>query len=219
LLAVDAVRRVGVEMMEVWNGTSTISEVIKVVDEVMKHPMESQWQDTMVKTWADKNKSKVCQSCSPSVLIDRTFHAIEHIDEAMKSIDKYLKESKVVETIAVYFQENSGSEIDEQKLEDFISDGIKMGRAQTLRVKKIQREWEHKSPRPEWCGGKTYQYKIKDGDTLTSISNRCQSSLEELKDMNLMLDDKIYAGSYLKIPRPIGGPDESHLHSDHNHDH
>ncbi|MFL0170513.1 HET-C-related protein [Tenacibaculum maritimum] len=79
-LAVEAVRRVGEEMFRVWKGQSVISEVMKEVNIIMKHPAVSTWQDKIVLEWATKNPAKVCKASTPSVVIDSLIHSIEEIN-------------------------------------------------------------------------------------------------------------------------------------------
>lgn len=215
LLAVKAVKEVGEKMMQVWDGNGSINEVYKVLDNIMRHPVESTWQESNIHEWLQQsgNRNKVCAASSPSVMIDRTFHAIEHIDESLHRIDSMLINTDIIEKIASLFENKTEAEKD--------ATAIKKG-VKSARVKALQQKWDKKFPKPINCGAKAFGatklHKIKQNETLTSIAKLYCINVATLKRANRTVitgENTIYPGSYLKIPRNLNQKNETH----HNHSH
>ncbi len=224
LLAVEAVKEVAEKMMQIWEGQGSINEVYKVLDKIMRHPIESIWQEPIIQDWLQQsgNRDKVCAASSPSVIIDRTFHAIEHIDESLHRIDSMLINTNIIEKIAALFENKTEADKDATAIRKGIKAAINKSRVQTARVKSLQQKWDKKFPKPHNCGTKTFGstklHHIKPNETLTSIAELYGVDVATLKRLNksvIVGEDTIYAGGYLKIPTTLNQSNETH----HNHNH
>ncbi len=80
LLAVEAVKKVGEKMIELWVRKGTLQNVMDEVDIIMQHPVVSTWQDKIVADWAKANRDKVCKASTPSVIIDSIIHGLEEMN-------------------------------------------------------------------------------------------------------------------------------------------
>jgi len=207
LLAVEAVKVVGEKMMNVWEGKENISKVHHVLDKIMRHPVESTWQDAIIQKWLQKsgNREKVCEASSPSVLIDRTFHAIEHIDESLHRIDTMLINTNMIEKIAAMFENKNEAEKDATAVKKGIKAAINKSRAQTARVKALQQKWDSKFAKPTSCIKKTYYYTVKNGDKLETIAKKANTTVAVIKRLNPIVtnEDAIFTGAILKLPNLI----------------
>ena len=215
-LAVDAVRQIGEKMLVVWNGEGSINEVLNVLDNIMRHPATTQWQDPIVESWAEQNRTEICRASTPSAVVESTFHALEEIDETLELIDQYLgdpKTVKVIETIDKYFEGSKASQSDDDGLlKSHIQTAQKTSKKQRSRAEKIKARWDVKYPKPSSCQPissiaepvipEQHRYLIQSGDTLTKIANMHDTTVEALQELNGINDDKIYAGQYLLIPHP-----------------
>ncbi len=213
-LAVEAVRQVGEKMIEVWTGGANVEEVISVVDELMRHPVESVWQENIVTTWAKQHPDKVCDACSPSIVVDRTLHAIEEVDEALKGLRVNILETDITEKIAAYVEQKEGGKIDEKGIKDFIEHSITISELQTEKIVGnkekgivgIKEIWDKKFPKPAHCRIKKtlYNYTIKRDDTLGAIAEKGNTTVEDILELNPALDrDLIFSGRIIKVPNPI----------------
>jgi len=207
LLAVDAVKTVGKQMVKVWqNGGNNIESVHKLIDSIIMHPAKTTWQDKIVTDWAKNNQEKICKACSPSMLIDRTLHAIEEIDEGLESLKTYLNNSNLIENVVGFIEQQTGEEIDEQKIKNTINSAINKSQEQRKRIEKLETDWKTKYPKPIDCLKnlkKYYHYNIKAGDTLSDIAIRANTTVSILKEINNLSNDEIKAGKMLKSPNPV----------------
>lgn len=207
LMAVEAVKEIGKKMMRVWEGKGSVDEVYKVLDKIMRHPVESTWQDPIIQKWLQEsgNREKVCEASSPSVLIDRTFHAIEHIDESLHRINSILINSDIIEKIAALFESKTEAEKDATALKKGIKSAINKSRTQTARVKVLQEKWDKKYAKPTSCLKQTYTYMVQGEDTLEDIANRANTTVPVLKRLNPEIENAntIFVGRILKLPNPI----------------
>lgn len=207
LLAVEAVNQVGEKMMNIWVQNGKIEDVYKVLDKIMRHPAESTWQDIIIQNWIKKpgNREKICEASSPSVMIDRTFHAIEHIDEALHKIDAMLVNADIIENIAALFESKTAAEKDATAVKRGIKSAISKSRIQTARVKAIQEKWDKKFAKPTSCIKQTYNYTIKNGDQLEIIAKKANTTISTIKRLNPMITDEetIFTGTIIKLPNPI----------------
>ncbi|MBU2862314.1 LysM peptidoglycan-binding domain-containing protein [Reinekea forsetii] len=216
-LAVEAVKQVGEKMIDVWSGVSNLDEAIKVVDTIMRHPVTSTWQDEIVNDWSKNNRTEICLASTPSAIIDRTLHAIDEMEETFEEIEDFLDNPETVKTIEkleMYFSGEDESEIsDHGVFNAFINASRKKSKEQRVRAKTLKFKWDKKYPKPNNCKSTEYaepkeqreyfKYKIEKGNTLESIAKRFSCSINELKELNKLTSDTIYAGNYILVPKLI----------------
>jgi LysM repeat protein len=56
------------------------------------------------------------------------------------------------------------------------------------------------TPTPEKLAPTTLDYYVQDGDTLLSVAQKFQVNIETIRQLNYLLDDKIFVGQILQIP-------------------
>lgn len=95
-LAVEAVKKMGEHILGIWLGqTANFSVLENQLQQIMVHPVHSTWQDKEVFEWASKHPEEICHISSPSIVVDRLIHTIDHIEE----LQHVLKTSPVVDKI------------------------------------------------------------------------------------------------------------------------
>lgn len=217
LLAVEAVKKVGEKMLQVWGENASVSEVNAIVDATMTHPTTTTWQEPIIKEWLKKpeNRKKVCDACSPSVMIERTFHAIKEIDASLQQIDGLLLNTQLIENITALFTNKDEAEKDAASLKKGIRKVIEKSREQTARIKELHEEWEQKfSPSVNCLEYK--KYTIKPKDTLAAIAKKNNTKVAVLKKLNNIVDEHtIISGSVIKVPLKT----ENHQNETHTHNH
>ncbi|MBA53939.1 MAG: hypothetical protein CMK89_05740 [Pseudomonadales bacterium] len=220
LLAVEAVRQVGREMLEVWNGNGSVeSRVLPILDRIVRHPSESDWQDSIVVEWAEANRGKVCAASTPSIVVDRVLHSIEEIDETLASIHGYLSGDAAVGKVVAFFTSDEEARNDVDALKNRIIANIEKSRGQLARAKSVKSKWDAKFPKPAYCstggpaagGGESTEalpqvehHRVVKGDTLWGISKKHGTTVEALKRLNGLQSDTIYPDQILKIPPRSG---------------
>ncbi len=225
LLAVEAIKRVGEKMLDVWNGSGDVNDAILAVDNIMRHPVTSQWQDSIVDEWAQSNCDKITQASSPSAVIDRAFHAIDEMDESLALIDQYINDPKTINTmekVNTFFTDDDPQSTGSSFFKDFVTSTRDTAKAQRKRAEALKVIWDKKYPKPSVCQPsvknpstpstsntaievdeeKITIYLVQYGDTLTKIAAQNDTSVKILQELNDISDDKIYAGKYLKVPNP-----------------
>lgn len=213
-LAVEAVKQVGEKMIDVWTRGAKVTEVMEIVDKIMRHPVESIWQEKIVIAWAKEHPDLVCKACSPSILVDRTLHAIEEVDEALKGMRVNLLDAQITEKIAEYIEKKTGEDVDEKGLVDFIDEAILVSQQQTEKivgnkekgVVGIKEIWDKKYPKPANCRIKqpSHTYTVKRNDTLSGIAAKGNTTIADLLELNPTLEkDLIFSGRIIMVPHPI----------------
>ncbi|MGV8918209.1 MAG: HET-C-related protein [Pseudomonas sp.] len=89
-LATEAVKTVAQTMLDYWQGDPD-ADPIAVATSYFVHPMDSTWQDTLVRQWADTHPEQVRRSAIKTELDQVTAHL--H-DEASKSIQRLDQEGR-----------------------------------------------------------------------------------------------------------------------------
>lgn len=90
LLAEKAVLHVGQAMLGKWHGKFGAQDPSQVAAQYFSHPMDSNWQDNLVRDWADKNAKLVNRAASKSEL-DKVH--VELRKSAAKGLDRFKTES------------------------------------------------------------------------------------------------------------------------------
>jgi|GEM_PF-1304730 len=232
-LAIEAVRQVGEAMAEVWNGTGNLQTVLAIVDTLMRHPVESDWQEKIVTNWAHHNRHKLCAALTPSAVIESLFHLQEEIDAVLADITKNLPKitEEVVGVINSYFDTNLEIKNDSKALSNAIEAAKEMAKGHRARIEALRKKWDHKYGKPAYCGfgsgahghhghggfgiyaghnhahdhsaGPTHTYHIQQGDTLSGIALRGNTTVAELKQLNGLSSNDIFAGDTLIVPHPV----------------
>ncbi|WP_430906435.1 HET-C-related protein [Maribacter sp. 2-571] len=204
LLAIEAVEKIAGKVFQVWGGAAQPKEVINLLRVAIRHPVATDWQDDIVRNWGKKNREKVCLACSPSVMIDRSMHALKEIDETLENVEKYVAENqKVIAQVVAYIEQESGKKTDAKALTDFLESGMQKSREQMNRLMKIKIKWEEKFPKPLACLPNNNFYTVKSGDTLSGIAVKGRTTPEVLIKMNHLINTVIKPGQRLRVPYPI----------------
>ena len=221
-LAVYAVKHIGGAILDGWkSGDKTAKKAIDLLNICMQHPAVSDWQDGIVESWAKENPQKVCDACSPSIIVERVMHAIEHVNDGIKAADNLVNNTQVIDKLANYFNTNEEKRIDVDSLKNNIKKVILNGTKLTERATEIQIIWDKKYPKPDNCiildEEDTKLHLIKPNETLTSIAAIYHTDVATLKALNkttIIGQDTIHAHSYLKVPT---NPKKNE--TDNHHDH
>jgi len=90
-LATEAVTQVGQAMIDYWNGNSD-ADPVATATAYFVHPMDSTWQDTSVRAWAEANPHLVQLSTSKSDL-DKIHEQLDEVaHQALKGLERDTKE-------------------------------------------------------------------------------------------------------------------------------
>jgi hypothetical protein len=89
-LAKEAVLKVGKEMVARWNGGITANPA-NIATAYIVHPMDTQWQDTIVVNWANSHPKEIKRGASST---EWEAFKREHGKEVRKQIDSAKKNSK-----------------------------------------------------------------------------------------------------------------------------
>lgn len=216
LLAVEAVRQIGLEMLEVWNGNGSVeSRVLPVLDRIVRHPSESVWQEGIVVEWAAGNPGKVCAASTPSIVVERLMHSIEEIDETLASIHSYLSDDAAVGKVVSFFTSDEAAKNDIDALKNRIAGNVERSRKQLTRAKSVKSKWDAKYPKPAYCNADgagsgiaqpsegqpaNKQHVVQKGDTLWGIARNYGTTVEDLKRLNGLQSDIIYPNQILSLP-------------------
>ncbi len=204
LLAIEAVEKIADKMFKVWGGEARPDEVIDLLRAAIRHPVATDWQDDMVKKWGRENNDKICESCSPSVLIARTMHAFNEIDEALANVKKYVKGNRtVIADVVAYFELENGAEVGAGALMDFVDAAIAKSQEQMAKLMEIKMEWDGKFPKPLECLPNGNVYFVKDADNLWDIAKRGNTSTEVIIKMNHLISTELAIGQRLIVPYPL----------------
>ena len=92
-LAIEASKRVSTIMFNMWQNKADYVDLKKEVDMIFRHPVESTWQDEMVATWAEKNKTKICEISTPAIVPKAIVKGIEEYNEFLDTLIKTVREA------------------------------------------------------------------------------------------------------------------------------
>lgn len=91
LLARAAVLKVGEKILEQWQYPSANIDVAQIAANYLKHPMDSDWQDDIVKQWAEANPTLVKRASSADALQKV---ALEHFNHSISQLESFHKEGE-----------------------------------------------------------------------------------------------------------------------------
>lgn len=89
LLARTAVLNIGENILKAWRHAPGTIDVAQIAAGYFKHPMDSEWQDDIVKQWAAANPFSVKQAASKNAL-EKV--AIEHINHSINQLENFHEE-------------------------------------------------------------------------------------------------------------------------------
>jgi outer membrane protein OmpA-like peptidoglycan-associated protein len=92
-LAIEASTRVSRIMFNVWQNKADYVDLENEVDMIFQHPVKSTWQDEMVATWAEENKTKICEISTPAIVPKAIVKGIEEYDEFLDTLIKTVREA------------------------------------------------------------------------------------------------------------------------------
>ncbi|WP_417237006.1 HET-C-related protein [Bizionia paragorgiae] len=206
-LAIYAVEHIGEAIFDCWQSNKSPKEALRLLDICMQHPAVSDWQDGIVNDWAAKNKQKVCDACSPSIVVERVLHTIEHLEEGLKATEAFVNNTQIIDQLGAFYNKQTDKKVDVKGLKKNINDALENCNLLIVKTKKVKEKWDKKYPKPDNCivlgVGETKLHHIKPNETLTSIATIYNTDVATLKALNktvIIGEDTIQTGSYLKIP-------------------
>lgn len=78
LLAKTAVLKIGENIVKQWRHQPVNIDVVQIAADYFKHPMDSEWQDDIVKQWAEANAVSVARAASKSALESVALELLNH---------------------------------------------------------------------------------------------------------------------------------------------
>lgn len=214
-LAVYAVKHIGGAIFETWgkNGKNP-KKALDLLDICMRHPSVSDWQDEIVEKWAKDNKAKICEASSPSIIIERVFHSIEHFEEGLESVNGFIADSNIIEQLAEFYKKQSGKTFDVNGMQNDLQKGMDACDTLEANAKTARAKWNTKYPKPAYCVAllKTQRHTIGLGDTLSGLAQKYETSERTIKNLNpvTIQGDVVQLGSIIKVPK--------HDKDDHKHE-
>lgn len=223
-LAIYAVEHVGGAIFDCWQSNKNPKEALRLLDICMQHPAVSDWQDGIVNDWATKNKQKVCDACSPSIVVERVLHTVEHLEEGLKATDTFVNHTQIIDQLGAFYNKQTDKKVDVKGLKENINDALENCNRLIVKTKKVKEKWDKKYPKPDNCVvlgvGETKLHHIKPNETLTSIATIYNTDVATLKALNktvIIGEDTIQTGSYLKIPKNKKTNHSNETNHHHNH--
>ncbi len=216
-LAIIAVEKVGTAVFNYWMGNDkNFSTVEAQVQNIIKHPAQSKWQSSTVKTWAKDpvNREQLCLASNPSIAIHRLLHINTEIEELIEQLDRVSKQKEFKKINATLKKLYEDTKAEHQKGFESLEDTLKVIKGtiskQNAQLNSIQNAWDTQFPKPWYCqiGGtaplKTYHYIIKKDDTLYKIAQKANTTVDDIIELNPFLDrELIFPGVDIKLPNPI----------------
>ena len=219
-LAIEAVKHIGGAILKEWEkGGKNAKPALDLLDLAMRHPSVSDWQDKIVVQWAKKNKDKVCAACSPSLIVERIFHTLEHLKEGIKAVDDFVNNGTVIDQLAEFYKKQSGKDFDVRSLKEDINESLTYCNFLVKKTEAVHRLWDEKYPKPMYCTAllikKTQPHRVISGETLTHIAEKYNTTVHILKSLNPHIIDinMINRGDIIKVPA------EHKEHETHTHSH
>ncbi|WP_341522598.1 HET-C-related protein [Pseudomonas sp. G.S.17] len=106
LLAENAVLRVGQAMAGHWEQKPEVQDPAQAAAHYFTHPMDSDWQDALVREWANNNPALVKRATSKSELENISKEVLE---SANKAIERFKNESSTF--LSKFFEINSAKDV------------------------------------------------------------------------------------------------------------
>ena len=223
-LAIYAVEHIGGAIFDCWQSNKSPKEALRLLDICMQHPAVSDWQDGIVNSWAAKNKQKVCDACSPSIVVERVLHTVEHLEEGLKATDTFVNHTQIIDQLGAFYNKQTDKKVDVKGLKRNINDALENCNRLIVKTKKVKEKWDKKYPKPDNCVvlgiGEIKLHHIKPKETLTSIAIKYNTEVATLKTLNktvIIGEDTIQTGSYLKIPKNKKTNHSNETNHQHNH--
>lgn len=224
-LAVYAVKHIGGAIFDCWqSGSKDPSKALELLDICMQHPAVSDWQDGIVNSWANKNKGKVCDACSPSVIVDRVLHTVEHLEDGLKAIDGFINHTQIIDQIGAHYNKQTNSNVDVKGLKENINAALANCDKLIVRAAKVKDKWNGLYPKPDYCitldVGDTKLHQVQLNETLTSIAAKYHTDITTLKALNKSVianEHTIQAGTHIKVPKNQKTNNTNETHHNHNH--
>jgi len=210
-LAIHCVGQVGEAFFSAWRRGGSADAAIELLDGFMVHPAMSQWQDENVLEWARGNRANVCKASSPSIVIDRLLHSVEHMEEGIKAVATFAAEGGIMDELATFFHNETGNSgdpvIDVQALREKINTSLQNSHNLRRRILAVRHNWVRQYPKPSDCGrvkeGDPGMHYVVYGQDLTEIAAAYGTTIERLMELNPQITnrDTIVAGTHLQVPR------------------